>query len=449
MAIFYMNVKVIGRSAGRTATGAAAYRAGERIHDERTGLTFDYTKRRGEMETEILAPAGAPEWVQDRSQLWNRVEEAERRADAQVAREIVVAFPKELTPGEQRELIRGYVQEEFVSRGMVADVAIHRNPGNPHAHIMLTMREIGPEGFSSKKNREWNRPDALERWREQWAVHSNRALERAGQAERVDHRSLAEQGLERLPQVHLGPHASALERRGVETAKGNTNRLVQEHNGVVIDLEHARAEKQRLLTERVVDQRYKARISSGWPTPQAQAVAQIEYYDLGGRQMTFQDAVDMRAQQQEELQRIKHTLQEIRLDGKRLDRAEDVLKERRQAAANLKQLKTPFESVKRLFSSGAREELRQAEMHMANLDKVAAHDGVKSDEDFKEQRARWQRERAKGPGLEESLGSISKTLERLAKAVDGFQQEQERDMLERMNGRRNNRGRDDDYDRGR
>jgi len=112
-----------------------------------------------------------------------------------VAREVVVAFPKELTPGEQRGLIRGYVQEEFVSRGMVADVSIHRSPGNPHGHIMLTMREVGPEGFLVKKNRDWNRPEMLERWREQRAVHANRSLERAGVGDRVDHRSLAAPGV--------------------------------------------------------------------------------------------------------------------------------------------------------------------------------------------------------------------------------------------------------------
>ncbi len=251
MAIFIMNAQIIGRSAGRTATGAAAYRAGERIVDERTGQVFDYTGRRGEREAQVFSPAGSQPWVQDRSRLWNAVEKAERRADAQVAREIMVAFPIELSKEQQRELIAGYVQEQFAARGMVADVAIYRTPGNPHAHIMLTMREMGPEGLSSKKNREWNKPEMLESWRE-GATHTNRALERAGRPERIDHGSLAEQGSERLTQVHLGPHAAALERRGVPTEKGGQNRLVAEHNGVVVDLAKAREEKRQLEVKRAV-----------------------------------------------------------------------------------------------------------------------------------------------------------------------------------------------------
>lgn len=195
MAIFYMNVQIIGRSAGRTATGAAAYRAASRIVDERTGQIFDYTRRRGEIETAIYAPLTPPSWAQDRAQLWNAVEKAERRADAQVAREIVVAFPRELSKEQQRELIAGYVQEEFVARGMVADVAIHRNLGNPHAHIMLAMREMGPDRLSSKKNRDWNKPGLLEQWRERWESHANRALEQAGRTKRIDHRSLANKAL--------------------------------------------------------------------------------------------------------------------------------------------------------------------------------------------------------------------------------------------------------------
>ncbi|HWI52191.1 MAG TPA: MobQ family relaxase [Symbiobacteriaceae bacterium] len=448
MAIYYMNVQVIGRSAGRTSTGAAAYRAGERIVDERTGQTFDYTRRTGEIETEILAPQAAPEWVQDRSQLWNQVEKAERRGDAQVAREIVVAFPKELTPGEQRELIRGYVQEQFVSQGMVADVAIHRNPGNPHAHIMLAMREIGPEGFSAKKNRDWNRPEALERWREQWATHANRSLERAGVEDRIDHRSLAAQGSERLPQVHLGPHASALEKRGVQTEKGDHNRTVQEHNGVVIDLEREREERRDLKAKQAVMDRYGARIGRGWTEPQAQALGQLEY-GCGGGQLTWQQTADLRTEQQRELQEARLQLSEITSEERRLNRATEVLENRSQAGAHLSALKAPIPTLKRFFSKDAREEYFQTEKKVAYFDQEARRAGVSSDADLKEQRARWQRDQAKVPDLEDKVGRIGRTLERIAKALDGFAQEHDRDMIEDLYRRRKTRGRDDGWDRGR
>ncbi|HYF94016.1 MAG TPA: MobQ family relaxase [Symbiobacteriaceae bacterium] len=448
MAIYYMNVQVIGRSAGRTATGAAAYRAGERIVDERTGRVFDYSRRTGEIETEILAPQGAPEWVQDRSQLWNEVERVERRGDAQVAREIVVAFPKELTSGEQRELIRGYVQEQFVSQGMVADVAIHRNPGNPHAHFMLTMREIGPEGFSAEKNRDWNRTEALERWREQWATHANRSLERAGVEDRIDHRPLAALGSERMPQVHMGPHTSALEKRGVQTEKGDHNRTVQEHNGVVVELEKAREERRDLQVNKVVTDRYRARIGRGWTEPQAQALGHLEFA-RGGEQLTWQRTTDMRTERHQELQELKLQLSEIAGEEKRLNRAAEALEYRSGAAAHLSALKAPIPTLKRFFSKDAREEYLQTEKKVTYWDQEAEKAGVSSDADLKEQRARSQREQAKVPDLEEKVGRIGRTLERIAKALEGFSQEHDRDAFEELSRRRKARGRDNDHDRGR
>ncbi|MDF2630019.1 MAG: MobA/MobL family protein [Symbiobacteriaceae bacterium] len=453
MAIYYMNVQVIGRSGGRTATGAAAYRAGERIVDERTGQVYDYTRRTGEIETEIMAPQGAPEWAQDRSRLWNEVERAERRGDAQVAREIVVAFPKELTPGEQRELIRGYVQEQFVSRGMVADVAIHRNPDNPHAHIMLSMRELGPEGFSARKNRDWNKPEALLQWREQWATHANRALERAGVEGRIDHRSLKDQGSERLPQVHLGPHASALERQGVKTEKGNHNRTVQEHNGVVINLEKAREERRVLQVEKVVSERHAARLQAGWPTPQAKALAQLEYYVCGGSQLSWDQTRDLQKQQLQELTGVKSQLSEIASDEKRLNRATLSLDNQRQAAAHRAALKAPIPTLKRFFSKDAREEYRRTEEQVQVWGNEARKAGVSSEDDLKEQRSRFERDRAKVPALEEKVVSVGGMLERIAKALDGFAQEQDREVQQRweqmQRRRRGDRERESGYDRGR
>ncbi|MCZ0964380.1 MobQ family relaxase [Paracoccus benzoatiresistens] len=218
MAIFHLRATMISRSAGRSATGAAAYRSGERIHDERTGLSFDYRARGGVEHVEILAPERSPEWVRDRAALWNAVERAETRKNSQVAREIRVALPAELDRTQRIALVRDFCQRSFVDRGMVADIALHA-PGregderNHHAHILLTTREIGQEGFSAK-NRDWNAKDLLEDWREAWARDSNYALERCGHEARIDHRTLEtqrEEALERSVQAReRGDEAEAL-----------------------------------------------------------------------------------------------------------------------------------------------------------------------------------------------------------------------------------------------
>lgn len=205
---------MISRSQGRSATAAVAYRAAERIEDQRTGLVFDYAAKSGVEHTEILAPDHAPDWVFDRSKLWNRVEAAETRKNSQVAREVRVALPNELGPDERAALVRDFCREQFVERGMVADIALHA-PGrdgddrNHHAHILLTTREVGAEGFTTK-NRDWNKTEVLEGWREAWARDTNLSLERAGTEARVDHRTLEAQRGEALEL------ASAARERGDE-----------------------------------------------------------------------------------------------------------------------------------------------------------------------------------------------------------------------------------------
>jgi Ti-type conjugative transfer relaxase TraA len=196
MAIYHLSVKVISRGGGRCATAAAAYRAGELVHDRSAGQEFDYTRKAGVEHTEILAPDHAPQWVFDRSELWNRVEEAEVRRDAQLAREVEVALPIELDAESQVELVREFAREAFVSKGMVADVAIHRdNPENPHAHILLTTRSLDGDGFG-KKERGWNAKAELHQWRSLWAETANQHLRERGLDIQIDHRSLEAQGLE-------------------------------------------------------------------------------------------------------------------------------------------------------------------------------------------------------------------------------------------------------------
>lgn len=262
MAIFHLSAKVISRASGRSSVAAAAYRTAERLHDDRQGLEHDYSRKGGVVHAEILAPANAPDWMRHRDQLWNAVEAAEKRRDAQLAREIEVALPRELDRDDRLTLLRGFAQREFVARGMIADVAIHEGTardgqGQPHAHIMLTMRELTGEGFG-QKNRGWNAPDLLIGWREAWAHDANTALERAGSLERIDHRSLdvqraeAEQLAERArdnrqanlalqherkvielsrePEPKIGPTANAMEKRGIVTERGDEFRAAQARN---------------------------------------------------------------------------------------------------------------------------------------------------------------------------------------------------------------------------
>jgi ATP-dependent exoDNAse (exonuclease V) alpha subunit len=213
----------------------------------------------------ILAPEDAPEWARDRAQLWNQVEAAEVRKDAQLAREMDIALPTELTHEQRRDLIKSFVEEQFVDQGMVADVAIHKGgkPGdtrNHHAHVMLTMREIDQEGFG-KKVREWNDWGRLEGWREEWEKAANRDLERAGHESRIDHRKLEAQReealargqderaleLTRAPQHHKGVAATNLERRGLESEK--LERIRKARPAELAPYLEARKEGQKLLGE--------------------------------------------------------------------------------------------------------------------------------------------------------------------------------------------------------
>lgn len=266
MAIYHLSMQIISRSKGQSAVASASYRSGERLIDERTD-EVKYYQREVKPETMILAPDNAPEWVNDRQRLWNEVERIEKRKDSQLARELNVALPRELSNDDQNELIRDFVQNEFVNKGMVADIAVHRDDKeNPHAHVMLTMRSIDEEGFG-KKNRDWNADFANSKEhtqgfvksgehcldiREQWANYANEALERAGIQERITHLSHEARGLEQLPTVHLGHVAHGMEQRGVATDRGDINRGRQDYNQAVVDLQKYREEKEKLEKEKAL-----------------------------------------------------------------------------------------------------------------------------------------------------------------------------------------------------
>lgn len=203
MACYHLTTKVITRSAGRSAVAAAAYRSRDRLFDERQGMEFDYTQKKDLAYSEILLPDNAPVRWKDRQTLWNEVERTEKRNDAQLAREVELALPKEFNLQQQIDLVREYVQAQFISQGMIADICIHKSETNPHVHIMLTMREVSQSGFG-KKERTWNGRDNIHRWREEWAVVQNRRLLESGYDIQVDHRSFEARGIDLEPQVKIG-----------------------------------------------------------------------------------------------------------------------------------------------------------------------------------------------------------------------------------------------------
>ena len=209
MAIYHLSCKIISRSAGRSSVSAAAYRSRDSLHDERQGLDFDYSEKEDLAYSEILLPKDAPAELKDRSTLWNTVEKRENRKDAQLAREIEIALPLELTLEKQINLVEEFAQKNFVDHGMIADINIHSSEKNPHAHIMLTTREIDKNGFGSK-NRNWNKKENVFEWRKGWAEIQNQKLLAAGYDIQVDHRSYAEQGINLIPQKKLGIAAQFL-----------------------------------------------------------------------------------------------------------------------------------------------------------------------------------------------------------------------------------------------
>ena len=256
MAIYHLSAQVIGRASGRSAIGAAAYRSGEVIADERTGEQHDYSRKRGVMHREILAPAGAMGWVSKRAELWNRVELAEKRKDAQVARELNIALPAELTAQQRLDLIRRYVNKNFVSQGMVADLCLHA-PGrgednkNFHGHVMLTTRTLDGDGFGPKA-REWNSVAMLESWRKSWATMANEALADAGHDARIDHRSHEARGMTEIPDQHYGPAVSGLLGRGEQSdvaERQAAERATRERALLEAQLAIARAQAAAALSE--------------------------------------------------------------------------------------------------------------------------------------------------------------------------------------------------------
>ncbi len=224
MAIYHLHVKVIGRKSGSSAVASAAYRSGSRLRDERLDRSHDFSGKRGVAHSEVMLPENAPQVWSDPERLWNDVEAFEVRKDAQLAREVEFAIPRELTQAQGIELARDFVRGEFVDRGMIADLNVHWDMAEdglpkPHAHVMLTMRQVsvnGDENGFGPKVRDWNRTEMVERWRERWPELANERLAELDIDARIDHRSLEAQGIALEPQSQIGAPAKRIEVRGIE-----------------------------------------------------------------------------------------------------------------------------------------------------------------------------------------------------------------------------------------
>src|SRR5947208_7126791 len=217
MAIYHLHVKVIGRKAGSSAVASAAYRSASRLRDERLERSHDFSGKRGVVHSEVLLPEKTPEAWSDRERLWNDVEAFEVRKDAQLAREVEFAIPREMTQSQGLELARDFARGEFLDRGMIADLNVHWDMAEdgspkPHAHVMLTMRAVDENGFGPK-GRDGNRTEMVERWRERWAELANERLTELDIDARIDHRSLDAQGIALEPQSQIGAPAKRNEGR--------------------------------------------------------------------------------------------------------------------------------------------------------------------------------------------------------------------------------------------
>ncbi|NSQ99772.1 MobA/MobL family protein [Enterococcus faecalis] len=258
---FHFSVNIISRGKGKSAVASAAYISGEKIKNEWDGVTHDYTRKEKVLVKNIILPDHIPKEFNDRSTLWNKVEMAEKNSNAQLARQFIIGLPKELTLSENKNLVERFIKENLTSQGMIVDYAIHDESqdknGNIHCHIMTIMRPINEKGeFLAKSKKEyildkkgekilnkngkpktrkvelttWNDKGNVEKWRENFSDLCNEYLAKNKIEKRVDHRSFKRQGIKQIPTIHLGASASAMERKGIRTEKGDINREIKKQD---------------------------------------------------------------------------------------------------------------------------------------------------------------------------------------------------------------------------
>lgn len=257
----HFDVSIVCRSKGQSAVASAAYQSGSKLYDEYSLSWKNYTHKDEIIFEQILLPEKAPPEYSDRQTLWSSVEVNERNWNAQLARKIRMALPKEVPLEQYQDMVKEYCMEQFVSKGMICDIAIHdKGDGNPHAHLLLTMRSLDENGKWNPKSKkvyildengekirlpsgnyktrkenftDWDNRDNCEIWRQAWSDIQNKYLEANGRDERVDLRSYERQGIDKIPMIHEGPAVSAMERKGVKTNIGNLNRDIRATNNLL------------------------------------------------------------------------------------------------------------------------------------------------------------------------------------------------------------------------
>ncbi len=267
----HFQISIQKRSENKSAVAGAAYQSGTKLFSDYDYRTKNYLHKQYEVKhAEILLPPNAPPEYSDREVLWNSVEKAENQWNSQLARKIIVALPREIPPEQYAELVRNFCIEQFVSKGMCCDFAVHnKGDGNPHAHIMLTLRAIDKNGKWLPKCRkvydldehgnrigshredtvDWNKKENAELWRHAWQEKVNSYLEQNNRPERIDMRSYERQGIDLVPTVHLGAAASEIERKGKETMLGNLNRDIKKFNAVRAKLKKTIEELKEWISE--------------------------------------------------------------------------------------------------------------------------------------------------------------------------------------------------------
>lgn len=418
MALYHFHVEQIKRSAGQSAIAAAAYRAGEKLYNEYYGETNDFTRKGGVLHTEIMLPPNAPAEYSDRQTLWNAVEKVEKNKKAQLAYSFDIALQNELSREENIALARQFVQEHFVSKGMIADLAVHepdKENGipNPHFHVMTTMRPLNPDGtwgnkqrreyaldekgerkrdengnyiFTAVKTTDWGEPETLDYWREQWCRMVNSEFERKGFDTRIDHRSYEVQGIDQIPTVHEGPLVKKMEVRGIQTRKGDLNRWIKVTNRMIagikkrirslldwitsIKKEMEEAKQQEPYLIELIGQYYRNRNKGAWSN---KAKTQNLKKFMAAYNFLQENDLHTVGQLEERIQTLSNETNNLLRQMNALSAREKKLKEMILFGENVQRIQPIIDQMNAIHWKGSREKFRTAHHNDIDLYYTSQH----------------------------------------------------------------------------
>ena len=478
MALYHFHADVVTRSAGSSVVASAAYRAGEKLHSEYYGEDADYTKKGGVICSEIFLPPNAPAEYQDRETLWNAVENAEKHPKAQLAYTYDFALQNELTMEENIALARRFVEEQFLSKGMIVDFAVHapdKKEGgipNPHVHLLCPIRPLKANGkWDAKQHRvyrldkngerirgangkfvfdavpttEWGQKETLLHWREEWANYVNREFAKKGLPCRVDHRTLEEQGIDRVPTIHEGPNVRAMEKKGVATDKGDFNRWVMETGNALQNLRRKIKELLAWLKEikavlstpneptlmDYLNNYYDERNAGAWSNKarinNLRARADTYNFLMAHKLYTFDDLIAYTDAIHSQMSEIKPERDKKK---KRIDEIKDLLNQ----AENYKEYKPIYDQMNSILFKKRREnfaathewELNMFYMARRKLKPYFSEKGQLPIAQWKQERARLEQEIAAIDAQHSKIWQEVKKLVNIQKCVEDVRRQQER-----------------------